>query len=100
MTLDTTLSSGDIVEIITSSQSHPAPQWLDFVVSSKARSHIDIEVKRHSGDRARIVDKGKHALLEAFHLAHVPLDDDLSQLGQYAGTLFDKKKLEELNYQI
>jgi len=47
-TLDTLLHDGDIVEIITSTQAHPTPQWLDFVVSSKAKSQIGIEVKRLS----------------------------------------------------
>lgn len=47
-TLDTLLHDGDVVEIITSTQAHPTPQWLDFVVSSKAKSQIGIEVKRLS----------------------------------------------------
>ena len=56
-TLDTLLKDGDIVEIVTSPQAHPAPQWLDFVVSSKAKSQIGVEIKRLSGDREKIVEK-------------------------------------------
>lgn len=55
VTLDTHLVDGDVVEILTSTQAHPVEQWLDFVVSSKAKTHIDVEVKRLSGVRARIV---------------------------------------------
>jgi len=39
-TLDSLLHDGDIVEIITSQQAHPVENWLDFVVSSKAKSQI------------------------------------------------------------
>ena len=56
-TLDANLHDGDVVEIITSPQAHPVEQWLDFVVSSKAKSQIGVEVKRLSGDRARIIEK-------------------------------------------
>lgn len=56
-TLDSLLHDGDIVEIITSPQAHPVEQWLDFVASSKAKSQIGVEVKRLSGDRARIIEK-------------------------------------------
>ena len=52
-TLDTLLKDGDIVEMVTSTQAHPAAQWLDFVVSSKAKSQIGVEVKRLSGDRGK-----------------------------------------------
>jgi GTP pyrophosphokinase len=89
-----------VVDIITSIQAHPVAQWLDFVVSSKARSSIDIEVKRHSGDRARIIERGKQALLETFRQAKIPLDEHLSQLSQYIHSAVDKKKIEEFNYQI
>lgn len=34
------LTNGQTVEIITSSSAHPSPSWLNFVVTSKARSNI------------------------------------------------------------
>ena len=34
------LKPGDVVEIITAKNAHPSRQWLNFVVSSKARSKI------------------------------------------------------------
>jgi guanosine-3',5'-bis(diphosphate) 3'-pyrophosphohydrolase len=34
------LTNGQTVEIITSSNAHPSPSWLNFVVTSKARSNI------------------------------------------------------------
>ncbi len=56
-TLDTVLKDGDIVEVVTSPQAHPSQQWLDFVVSSKAKSQIGVELKRLSGDRVKIVER-------------------------------------------
>ena len=99
-TLDTLLKDGDIVEIITSPQAHPAAQWLDFVVSSKAKSQIGVEVKRLSWDRARIVERGKKLLFDAFSAEGIKLADDLSNFSQYYGSILDEKKQEDFYYQI
>lgn len=99
-TLDAPLRDGDVVEIITSPQAHPAAQWLDFVVSSKAKSQIGVEVKRLSGDRARIIARGKKMLFDAFQMAGIVLLDDLSNFSQYYGSVLDSKKQEELYYHI
>lgn len=66
MTLDAQLKNGDMVEIITQHNTHPSAQWLDFVVSSKARTEIGVEIKRLSGDRERVVQRGKEILLHTF----------------------------------
>jgi GTP diphosphokinase / guanosine-3',5'-bis(diphosphate) 3'-diphosphatase len=99
-TLDTLLHDGDIVEIITSTSAHPTAQWLDFVVSSKARSQIGVETKRLSWDRAKIVEKGKKILFETFETAGIKLQDNLSNFSQYYGSVLDSKKQEEFYYQI
>lgn len=99
-TLDTPLRDGDIVEIITNPQAHPVSQWLDFVVSSKAKSQIGVEVKRLSGDRARIVERGKKLLFDTFSAEWIQLHDDLSNFFQYYGSILDAKKQEDFYYQI
>lgn len=99
-TLDTLLHDGDIVEIITSTSAHPTPQWLDFVVSSKAKSQIGIEVKRLSWDRAKIVEKWKKILFETFESEGIKLQDNLSNFSQYYGSILDAKKQEEFYYQL
>ncbi|MCX7121345.1 MAG: RelA/SpoT family protein [Gammaproteobacteria bacterium] len=38
--LSAKLSNGDTVEVVTSKQARPNPSWLDFVITSKARSGI------------------------------------------------------------
>lgn len=75
--LDTCLQDGDVVEIITNNQTHPSAQWLDFVVSSKGKSHISIEIKRISGVRDRLIQRGREMLLSTFLQAGIVLDQDL-----------------------
>jgi (p)ppGpp synthase/HD superfamily hydrolase len=94
------LHDGDIVDIITSSQSHPVSQWLDFTVSSKAKSQIGIEIKRLSGDRARIIEKGKKMLFDTFEDAGIKLNENLSNFTSYYGSTLDEKKAQELYYHI
>ena len=43
--LRTTLESGQTVEVITAKSASPAPQWLEFVVSGKARTAIRHQLK-------------------------------------------------------
>ncbi|NJN38302.1 MAG: bifunctional (p)ppGpp synthetase/guanosine-3',5'-bis(diphosphate) 3'-pyrophosphohydrolase [Acaryochloridaceae cyanobacterium CSU_3_4] len=46
VTLDTPLSNGDIVEIITQKNAHPSLDWLNFVASNAARNRIRQWYKR------------------------------------------------------
>jgi (p)ppGpp synthase/HD superfamily hydrolase len=38
--LSTKLKSGDIVEIITQKNAHPASKWIDYAKTALARKHI------------------------------------------------------------
>ncbi len=99
-TLDTRLIDGNIVEIITNTQAHPVRQWMDFVVSSKAKSQISVEVKRLSGDRSTVVERWKKMLFDVFSAAGIALKEDLANFSPYYGSILDAKKTEELYYQI
>ena len=61
VTLDTQLGNGDIVEILTNKNCHPSLDWLNFVVSTGARSRIRHWYKQshHEENMAR-----GHAMLE------------------------------------
>jgi GTP pyrophosphokinase len=48
-----TLVDGDTVEIITSDQQFPRKDWLEFVVSGKARNHIRHAIRASERRRAR-----------------------------------------------
>ena len=60
--LRTRLSSGQTVEVITAPSAVPNPQWLEFVVSSRARTAIRHHLKRLQHEDA--VELG-HRMLEA-----------------------------------
>lgn len=89
-----------MVEIITQTNAHPSAQWLDFAISSKARTEIGVEIKKLSGDRERAVKKGKEILLNAFSEKGIILDQECKDLRKYVDFTLDAKKLEELLYQV
>ena len=65
--LRTKLASGQTVEIITAKSSAPKPQWLEFVVSGKARTAIRHQLKHLEHEDAvqlghRMLDRALEAL--------------------------------------
>ena len=66
--LRTKLASGQSVEIITAKSAAPKPQWLEFVVTSKARTAIRHQLKQLEHE-------------DAVQLGHRMLDRALEQLG-------------------
>lgn len=61
--LDTKLRSGDVVEIVTQENHKPSRDWLNFVVSSKARASIKQYIAKE--DREKSIKFGEK-LLEKF----------------------------------
>ena len=59
VTLNYKLKSGDQVEIITSDKQHPKEAWLNYVVTSKARSRIKQSLKDETN---KVIGKGQHIL--------------------------------------
>ncbi|MGD1998241.1 MAG: RelA/SpoT family protein [Flavobacteriaceae bacterium] len=53
------LNSGDQVEIITSEKAAPNPNWLDFVITSRARAKIRASLRE---EKKRIGEEGKEIL--------------------------------------
>ncbi|MDX2231087.1 MAG: bifunctional (p)ppGpp synthetase/guanosine-3',5'-bis(diphosphate) 3'-pyrophosphohydrolase [Leptolyngbyaceae cyanobacterium bins.349] len=60
VTLDTALKNGDIVEILTSKNSHPSLDWLNFVVTNSARNRIRQWYKR--SHREENIARGREML--------------------------------------
>ncbi|NJP08162.1 MAG: bifunctional (p)ppGpp synthetase/guanosine-3',5'-bis(diphosphate) 3'-pyrophosphohydrolase [Leptolyngbyaceae cyanobacterium RU_5_1] len=60
VTLDTPLKNGDIVEIITSKNSRPSLDWLNFVVTNSARNRIRQWYKR--SHREENIARGREML--------------------------------------
>jgi guanosine-3',5'-bis(diphosphate) 3'-pyrophosphohydrolase len=86
--LRTKLASGQSVEVITAPSAAPGPQWLEFVVSSKARTAIRHYLKRLEHEDA--VDLGHRMLDRA-------LDTQDSSLDRIPGERLDQL-LAELRY--
>ncbi|MDF7675643.1 bifunctional (p)ppGpp synthetase/guanosine-3',5'-bis(diphosphate) 3'-pyrophosphohydrolase [Neisseriaceae bacterium ESL0693] len=63
MPLRTRLHTGDTVEIITSEQARPNPAWLNFTVSSRARSAIRSQIKNMN--RTDAIKLGENLLQKA-----------------------------------
>ncbi|WP_353570104.1 bifunctional (p)ppGpp synthetase/guanosine-3',5'-bis(diphosphate) 3'-pyrophosphohydrolase [Candidatus Albibeggiatoa sp. nov. BB20] len=55
-----TLISGQTVEVSTAEWARPSPDWLDFVISAKARNHIVHYLKNQNANKA--IDLGKRLL--------------------------------------
>ena len=69
----TKLLSGQTVEIITAPSANPSPQWLEFVVTSKARTSIRHFLKRIEHEDA--VNLGHRMLDRALELLETSLDN-------------------------
>ena len=86
--LRTQLQNGDIVEIITESDAHPHPRWLEFVRTGKARSRIRSYLR--SVDIADAAQIGKRLLEQSCERVHLKLDNlpktVLSRLFRETGT--------------
>ena len=88
------LASGQTVEIITAPSATPSPQWLEYVVSSKARTAVRHFLKRLEHEDA--VDLGHRMLDRALEAQDSSLDGiPVGRLEQFLGE-HRYKRLEEL----
>jgi (p)ppGpp synthase/HD superfamily hydrolase len=75
--LDTQLKSGDQVEILTSKNQTPNPDWEKFAVTHKAKSHIRRWIKE---EQRKAVEEGKEMWEKRVRKSKLTLsDDDLEQ---------------------
>ena len=68
------LKSGDQVEIITSKNQKPKPDWLDFVITARAKSKIKSALNE---DKKIISDEGKEILTRKLKHQKITLNDDI-----------------------
>ena len=66
------LKSGDQVEIITSEKSFPNPSWLDYVITSRARSRIRSFLRE---DKKQIANDGKEILRRKLKQLKISFND-------------------------
>ncbi len=67
------LATGDTVEIITSKNQNPSPDWLNIVVTAKAKSHIK---QRLRADEAKVAAQGREVLERKLKNWKLPLQND------------------------
>ena len=70
--LSRTLKSGDLVEIITSSTSKPTANWLDYVITSRARNNIKSALNE---EKKKIAEEGKEILRRKLKHLRINMDD-------------------------
>ena len=70
MPVTTRLSSGDQVEVITADNAHPKAEWLDVVVTSKARQSIQDYLKSENQNN---IERGKELLQQSLSQYNVTL---------------------------
>lgn len=79
------LASGDQVEVLTSDKQKPQKEWLDFVVTAKARTHINAAFKKFRKDLMRSGINTYEALVKRLELP--PTSETLNKaLNHYALT--------------
>ncbi len=71
--LNTTLASGDQVEIITSEQAKPNQNWLDYATTARARSKIKSSLKE---EQKSVAIEGKEVLRRKLKSQKITLSED------------------------
>lgn len=92
--LSQTLSSGDQVEILTSDIQTPQKEWLDFVVTAKAKSKIKENFKF---ERRQTIIKGKELIESKFKEMEISLTSKIFKQLYIEFGVYNK---EELYYKI
>ncbi|MFA7615600.1 MAG: bifunctional (p)ppGpp synthetase/guanosine-3',5'-bis(diphosphate) 3'-pyrophosphohydrolase [Moheibacter sp.] len=88
------LKSGDQVEILTSPNQKPKADWLDFVITSRARSKIKASL---NAEKRAISEDGKEILIRK--LRHLKIDFSESVLNDLQN-FFKSKNSQDVFYKI
>ena len=70
--LSHTLSSGDQIEVITSSTNKPNSRWLDFVITARAKTKIRAALK---DEEKQIAEEGKAILTRKLRHLKIPFNE-------------------------
>jgi len=71
--LETVLKSGQTVEITTSRLVKPKPNWLDMVITSKAKTAIKAQLRENS--KVELSKLGKHLISDALKYQKIDIND-------------------------
>jgi GTP pyrophosphokinase len=87
------LKSGDQVNVITSTIQKPSEDWLNKVVTSKAKSAIKNNINRQ---RKNLSSQGKDVIKRKFKQLKIDFDENISKVSNY----FQYKSIIEFYYDI
>ncbi len=88
------LNSGDQVEILTSQKQRPKEDWLNFVITAKARSKIKSSLK---DERKKIASEGKEILERKLKHIKIPFTDKtINEMVRF----FELKTSQDLFYEV
>lgn len=97
--ISTALNSGDIVEIITAEDTTPNPQWLNFVATSKARSHLRSRLKENYSEEMALL--GRNLLDRALHTNGLTINDlEEGTVTKFLNSNYPSHTIEELYTEI
>ena len=96
--LRTPLETGKTVEIITAKGARPNPNWLNFVVTGKARTHIRYFLKNLRSDEASVL--GKRLLARSLETSGKSLDNIQPKRLQQVLKVYKLQNMEELLTEI
>ncbi len=80
--MDYVLQSGDQVEVITKKNQKPKEDWLQFVVTSKAKTRIRIALKE---DKRKQAEFGREILERKLSGFKVPVEENADMLAKWFG---------------
>jgi GTP pyrophosphokinase len=92
--LNHAISNGDQVEVLTSSKQTPKEEWLNFVVTAKAKSKVRDWMKQ---EKLRASSMGREVLERKFAQDKIPFN---SEALQDIAVYFNLPNITELYYQI
>lgn len=78
-----TLKNGDIVEIITQKNQQPKADWLNFVVTSKARQRIKAFIREEQAKNAKLGREELERKLKNWKLTSKSIDEVVAYLCKY-----------------
>ncbi len=94
MPISAMLNTGDIVQIQTSNDSKPHPQWLNFVATPKARNQIRLQLKqRHSQELAELGQSLLDRALRRLGYDLTQVDQSIRQFLRNYHTLANEQEL-------
>lgn len=81
--ISTKLQNGDQIEILDSKSAQPQPQWLNFVITAKARYKIDAALRRRQRE---YIQNGEEQLANLLELSGLKMDQSIiSKLSKFYG---------------